>query len=159
MAERLAGRVPPNVDVAPLYGQLTPAEQDAVIAPAPAARRKVVLATSIAQTSLTIEGVRIVIDCGLSRLPAYDPGTGLTNLETRRVSKAAAEQRRGRAGRTEPGICYRLWGEVQQGALVPFDRPEILDADLAGLVLDLAGWGVSDPGCLASSSIRRPSPT
>ena len=148
-AERLRDRLPPGIDIAPLYGQLTPAEQDRAIAPAPSGRRKVVLATSIAETSLTIEGVRIVVDGGLSRLPAYEPATGLTTLETRRVSKAAAAQRRGRAGRTEPGICYRLWSEAEDASLLPFDRPEILQADLAGLALDLASWGVADPGALA----------
>ena len=148
-AERLAGRVGTGVDIAPLYGQLPPAEQDRAIDPAPPGRRKVVLSTSIAETSLTIEGVRIVVDGGFSRLPAYEPSTGLTTLETRRVSAAAAAQRRGRAGRTEPGICYRLWGEAQDQSLLPFDRPEILEADLAGLALDLASWGVTDPGRLA----------
>jgi ATP-dependent helicase HrpB len=148
-AERLAGRVGTFVDIAPLYGQLSPAEQDRAIDPAPPGRRKVVLSTSIAETSLTIQGIRIVIDGGFSRLPAYEPSTGLTTLETRRVSAAAAAQRRGRAGRTEPGVCYRLWGEAQNQSLLPFDQPEILEADLAGLALDLAGWGVTDPGRLA----------
>jgi ATP-dependent helicase HrpB len=148
-AERLAGRVPAHVDIAPLYGQLSPAEQDRAIQPAPAGRRKVVLATSIAETSLTIEGIRIVIDSGYRRSPAYDPATGLSTLETTRVSRAAADQRRGRAGRTGPGICYRLWGEGQTASLAAYDRPEILDADLSGLALDLACWGVSDPAQLA----------
>src|SRR5690606_5833545 len=112
-AERLAGNVAGDVDIAPLYGQLSPAEQDRAIAPAPPGRRKVVLATSIAETSLTIEGVRVVVDSGFARVPAYDPATGLTTLETRRVSRAAADQRRGRAGRTQPGVCYRLWNEAQ----------------------------------------------
>ncbi|WP_116653273.1 ATP-dependent helicase HrpB [Pelagibacterium sediminicola] len=148
VAEALAGRVGPDTDIAPLYGQLSGAEQDRAIQPAPAGRRKIVLATSIAQTSLTIERVRIVIDSGFSRLPVYEPDTGLTRLETRRVSRAAADQRRGRAGRTEPGICYRLWHEGQTASLVPFDPPEITEADLSGLVLDLAGWGVTDPRTL-----------
>ncbi|MBI4923265.1 MAG: ATP-dependent helicase HrpB [Devosia nanyangense] len=148
-AERLSNRVPADIDIAPLYGQLTPEEQDRAIAPALSGRRKVVLATSIAETSLTIEGIRIVVDCGFRRVPAYDPGTGLTTLETRRVSRAGADQRRGRAGRTAPGICYRLWGEGQTGALEPFDTPEMLAADLAGLALDLANWGVTDPGKLS----------
>jgi ATP-dependent helicase HrpB len=147
--ERLRDRLPATIDIAPLYGQLTPEEQDRAIEPAPAGRRKVVLATSIAETSLTIEGVRIVVDGGLSRVPAYEPATGLTTLETRRVSKAAAAQRRGRAGRTRPGICYRLWSEPEDASLLPFDRPEILEADLAGLALDLANWGVTDPNRLA----------
>jgi ATP-dependent helicase HrpB len=147
-AERLSGRLPANVDLAPLYGQLSPAEQDRAVQPAPAGRRKIVLATSIAETSLTIEGVRIVIDSGYRRVPAYEPATGLTRLETIRVSRAGADQRRGRAGRTEPGICYRLWGEGQTAALEAFDRPEILETDLAGLALDLASWGISDPAQL-----------
>ena len=148
-AERLAATVSADVIVAPLYGQLSPAEQDRAIRPAPAGARKVVLATSIAQTSLTIEGVRIVIDSGRARLPAYDPATGLTGLETRPVSRAAADQRCGRAGRTAPGVCYRLWNEGQNSALPAFDPPEILAADLAGFALALASWGVSDPGRLA----------
>ena len=103
------------------------------------------LATSIAETSLTIEGVRIVIDCGLTRLPRFEPDLGLTRLETVRVSRAAADQRRGRAGRTEPGVCYRLWEAAASGALEAFAPPEIMAADLSGLVLDLAAWGVRDP--------------
>jgi ATP-dependent helicase HrpB len=147
-AERLAGRLPPAVELAPLYGQLSPAEQDRAVQPAPDGRRKIVLATSIAETSLTIEGVRIVVDSGYRRVPAYEPATGLTRLETVRVSRAGADQRRGRAGRTEPGVCYRLWAEGQTAALEAFDRPEILEYDLAGLVLDLAAWGISDPAQL-----------
>ncbi|OEO32990.1 ATP-dependent helicase HrpB [Devosia insulae DS-56] len=148
VAERLAGRVPADVDIAPLYGQLTPEEQDRAVQPARPGRRKVVLATSIAETSLTIEGVRIVVDSGLRRAPAYEPATGLSVLETRKVSRASADQRRGRAGRVEPGVCYRLWGEGQNAALLAFDAPEMLEADLSGLALDLAGWGVSDPSQL-----------
>ena len=106
------------------------------------------LATSIAETSITIEGVRIVIDSGLARVPRYEPDVGVTRLETVRVSRAAADQRRGRAGRTEPGICYRLWDEPQTAALEPFSRPEILSADLSSLALDLAAWG-SGPENLA----------
>ena len=147
-AERLTGRVAADVEITPLYGQLSPEEQDRAVSPAPAGRRKVVLATSIAETSLTIEGVRIVVDSGFRRAPAYEPATGLTVLETRRISRAAAEQRRGRAGRVEPGVCYRLWGEGQNAAMAAFDPPEMLEADLSGLALDLAGWGVSDPGQL-----------
>lgn len=149
VAEALAGRVGDGVDVAPLYGALTPAEQDRAIRPAEPGRRKVVLATSIAETSLTIEGVRIVVDGGLARVPRYEPDTGLTRLETVRVSRAGADQRRGRAGRTEAGVCWRLWAEPQTAGLAPFDRPEILEADLAALVLDLAEWGVNDPTALA----------
>ena len=104
----------------------TPQMQDRAIAPAPPGRRKVVLATSIAETSLTIEGVRVVIDSGLARVPRYEPDVGLTRLETVRVSRAAADQRRGRAGRTEPGVCYRLWDEPQTASLEPYARPEIL---------------------------------
>ncbi|WP_240230651.1 ATP-dependent helicase HrpB [Devosia lacusdianchii] len=148
VAERLAGRVPASTDIAPLYGQLTPSEQDRAIRPAEPGRRKVVLATSIAETSLTIDGVRIVVDSGFRRVPAYEPGTGLTTLETRRVSRAGADQRRGRAGRTSPGVAIRLWNEGQTAALAPFDTPEILAADLAGLALDLANWGVTDPAAL-----------
>jgi len=148
VAERLRSRVPADVEIAPLYGQLTPEEQDRAVQPAPKGRRKVVLATSIAETSLTIEGVRIVVDSGLRRAPAYEPATGLAVLETRKVSRASAEQRRGRAGRVEPGVCYRLWAEGQHAALTAFDPPEMLEADLSGLALDLAGWGVSDPSQL-----------
>ena len=147
-AERLAGTVAADTDIAPLYGQLSPQEQDRAIAPAKPGRRKVVLATSIAETSLTIEGVRVVVDCGLARVPAYDPATGLTALETRRVSRAAADQRRGRAGRIEAGVCYRLWSEGQTASLAPYDRPEILSADLSGFALDLASWGITNPAGL-----------
>ena len=149
-AERLAERVRrPDVRIAPLYGALDPAQQDAAISPAPAGVRKVVLATSIAETSLTIEGVRVVIDAGLARVPRFDPASGLTRLATVRVSRAAADQRRGRAGRTEPGVAYRLWDEAETRALPAFADPEILDADLSGLALDLARWGARDPGELA----------
>ena len=146
LAERIRD---PSVDLAPLYGALDARDQDRAIDPAAPGRRKVVLATSIAETSLTIEGVRVVIDCGLSRVPRYDPASGLTRLETVRVSRAAADQRRGRAGRTAPGVCYRLWEEAETRALVPFARPEILEADLSGLALDLARWGARDAGGLA----------
>jgi ATP-dependent helicase HrpB len=149
LGEILAPQVGPDVDIAPLYGALTGPEQDRAIRPAAPSRRKVVIATSIAETSLTIEGVRIVIDCGLSRAPVYEPATGLTRLETVRVSRASADQRRGRAGRVEPGICYRLWNEPETGSLKAFNTPEILEADLAPLVLDLAAWGIRDPAKLA----------
>jgi ATP-dependent helicase HrpB len=139
----------PDVDVAPLYGALDPAEQDRAVAATAPGRRKVVLATSIAETSLTIEGVRVVIDCGLARVPRFDPSSGLTRLETVRVSRAAADQRRGRAGRTEPGVCYRLWDEPETRALPAFARPEILEADLSNLALNLARWGARDVGGLA----------
>ena len=137
----LEGRAEPSTDVVALYGALTGDEQDRAIAPAPPGRRKIVLATSIAETSITIEGVRIVVDSGLARVPRYEPDVGVTRLETVRVSRAAADQRRGRAGRTEPGICYRLWDEPQTAALEPFARPEILAADLSSFALDLAAWG------------------
>src|SRR5213078_2255153 len=139
----------PAIDIVPLYGALDADVQDRAILPAVLPRRKVVLATSIAETSLTIEGVRVVIDAGLARVPRYEPDVGLTRLETVRVSRASADQRRGRAGRTEPGICYRLWDEPQTAAFEPANRPEILAADLSGLVLDLAHWGVADPAQLA----------
>src|SRR5664279_3071804 len=138
-----------NVDIVTLFGALDAREQDRAILPSPPGRRKVVLATSIAETSLTIEGVRVVIDSGLSRVPRYEPDVGLTRLETVRVSRAAADQRRGRAGRTEPGVCYRLWDEPQTGSLEAYTRPEILSADLSSFVLDLAQWGAADPGKLA----------
>jgi ATP-dependent helicase HrpB len=145
--ERLQG-LAANIDVAPLYGDLSPADQDRAISPSPAGRRKVVLATSIAETSLTIEGVRIVIDGGLMRVPRFSPRSGMTRLETVRVSQASADQRRGRAGRLEPGVCYRLWTEEAQRGLLTFTPPEILDADLAPLALELAAWGVSDASTL-----------
>ena len=137
----LEGRTEPTTDVVALYGALAGDEQDRAIAPALPGRRKIVLATSIAETSITIEGVRIVVDSGLARVPRYEPDVGVTRLETVRVSRAAADQRRGRAGRTEPGVCYRLWDEPQTAALEPFARPEILAADLSSFALDLAAWG------------------
>jgi ATP-dependent helicase HrpB len=139
----------PHVDIAPLYGAMDRDAQDRAVSPSPPGRRKIVLATSIAETSLTIEGVRVVIDSGLARVPRYEPDLGLTRLETVRVSRAAADQRRGRAGRTEPGVCYRMWEEAATGALDPFGQPEILSADLSGLMLDLAAWGARDPNALA----------
>jgi len=149
VAEILGARVRPGVDIAPLYGALDSRAQDLAIAPAPAGRRKIVLATSIAETSLTIEGVRVVVDSGLMRVPVHEPDVGLTRLETVRVSKANADQRRGRAGRVEPGVCYRLWEEAANGGLQPYAAPEILSADLSGLMLDCAVWGVADPTQLA----------
>jgi ATP-dependent helicase HrpB len=138
-----------GIEIVPLFGALDAAAQDRAIAPAPRGHRKVVLATSIAETSLTIEGVRIVVDSGLARVPRYEPDIGLTRLETVRASRAAVDQRRGRAGRVEPGSCYRLWDEPQTASLAPFTQPEILSADLSSLVLDLAQWGVSDPASLS----------
>ncbi len=150
VAETLQARVKrSDVDIAPLYGALDSRAQDLAVAPSAAGRRKIVLATSIAETSLTIEGVRVVIDSGLMRVPVYEPDVGLTRLETVRVSRANADQRRGRAGRTEPGICYRLWDEAANGGLQPYAAPEILSADLSGLALDCALWGVADPSMLA----------
>jgi ATP-dependent helicase HrpB len=138
-----------SVEIVPLFGALDAAVQDRAIAPAPKGTRKVVLATSIAETSLTIEGVRIVVDSGMARVPRYEPDIGLTRLETVRASRAAVDQRRGRAGRTEPGVCYRLWDEPQTASLAAYTQPEILSADLSTLVLDLAQWGVADPSGLA----------
>jgi ATP-dependent helicase HrpB len=149
VAALLEGRVRDSeVEIAPLYGAMDARAQDRAVAPAPRGKRKIVLATSIAETSLTIEGVRVVVDSGLMRVPRYEPDVGLTRLETVRVSRANADQRRGRAGRVEPGVCYRLWEEAGTGGLAPFAQPEILAADLAGLALDLAVWGVADPGGL-----------
>ena len=146
LRERVAD---PAVEIVALFGALDATVQDRAIAPAPAGRRKVVLATSIAETSLTIEGVRVVVDCGLSRVPRYEPDIGLTRLVTVRASRAAADQRRGRAGRIEPGVCYRLWDEPQTSSMDAFTQPEILASDLSSLVLDLAQWGVTDPAKLA----------
>lgn len=148
-AALLEGRVPGDTDIVPLYGNLDGRAQDAAIRPAPAGRRKVVLATAIAETSITIDGVRVVVDSGLSRLPKYEPATGLTRLETMRVSRASADQRAGRAGRTEPGVAIRLWRAEQTAALPAFSPPEILEADLSGLVLDCAAFGVADPAALS----------
>lgn len=147
--ETLDGSLPADVMLAPLYGQLAADEQDRAISPAPEGRRKVVLATSIAETSLTIEGIRVVIDAGLLRVPQYDPNSAMTRLVTQRVSAANAEQRRGRAGRLTPGVCIRLWSEDEQSRLQAFAPPEILQADLTGTVLELAQWGASDPAALA----------
>jgi ATP-dependent helicase HrpB len=150
VAETLRARAKrPDVDIAPLYGGLDSRAQDLAITRAPEGRRKIVLATSIAETSLTIEGVRVVVDSGLMRVPIYEPDVGLTRLETVRVSRANADQRRGRAGRTELGVCYRLWEEAANGGLQPYAAPEILSADLSGLMLDCAVWGVTDPATLA----------
>ena len=137
----LQDRIEGGTDIAPLYGALAGDDQTRAIEPASPGRRKIVLATSIAETSITIEGVRIVVDSGLARVPRYEPDVGVTRLETVRVSRAAADQRRGRAGRTQSGVCYRLWDEPQNAALEPFARPEILAADLSSFALDLAAWG------------------
>jgi ATP-dependent helicase HrpB len=144
-----ASGLPPNVVVRPLYGAMGFAEQDAAIRPSPPGQCKIVLATTIAETRLTIDGIGAVIDTGFKRVPRFDPSTGMTALETVRVSLAAADQRRGRAGRLGPGICYRLWPEAETRALAPHDQPEILVADLAPTVLELAAWGVSEVRGLA----------
>jgi len=130
-----------RIRIAPLYGELPQEAQDAALLPAPAGARKIVLATSIAETSLTIEGIGIVVDGGLMRVPRFEPRSGLTRLETVKVSQASADQRRGRAGRLAAGVCYRLWSELEHRLLPRFNAPEILAADLAPLALDLARWG------------------
>jgi ATP-dependent helicase HrpB len=150
MADRIHALVGPGGPrVFALHGTMPAEEQDDAIAPSPPGRRKVVLATSIAETSLTIEGVRAVVDSGLARVPRFDPRSGMTHLETIRVTQDAAEQRRGRAGRVAPGVCYRLWAESEHGALLARRTPEILSADLAPLALDLAQAGADDPATLA----------
>ena len=143
-----------DADVIPLHGSLPPEQQDRAILPSAPGDRKVVLATSIAETSLTIEGVRVVVDSGLSRVPRYSPRTGMTRLATVRVSAASAEQRRGRAGRLAPGVCYRLWSAQEHAALPARSTPEILEADLAPLALDLAAVGVRRP---LGARVARPS--
>jgi ATP-dependent helicase HrpB len=138
----------PNTIIAPLFGAMDQQAQDYAIQPPPPNIRKIVLATSIAESSLTIEGVRVVIDSGLSRVPRFEPDISITRLETVRVNRASADQRRGRAGRTEAGICYRLWEEASTQSLPAFAEPEIKAADLSGLLLDCASWGVNDPNTL-----------
>ncbi|MRR34095.1 ATP-dependent helicase HrpB, partial [bacterium] len=146
--ELLARELPdPALSIRPLYGDLPFAEQERAIVPGQ--RRKVVLATNIAETSLTIEGVRVVVDAGLSRMLRHDPATGMNRLVTIRESRASAEQRRGRAGRLAPGVCYRLFGSHTFNAMTPFSPPEILVADLSSLVLELAVWGVREPASLS----------
>ncbi|WP_273204669.1 ATP-dependent helicase HrpB [Marinobacter subterrani] len=148
LEQQLRGSLADNVLIAPLYGNLKSEQQDQAIAPAPDGQRKVVLATAIAETSLTIEGVRVVIDSGQQRRAVFDPNSGMTRLVTGRVSRASAEQRKGRAGRVEPGTCYRLWSESEQFGLADYTPPEILEADLAPLVLELAQWGARDAGAV-----------
>ncbi|MBS3187102.1 MULTISPECIES: ATP-dependent helicase HrpB [unclassified Pseudomonas] len=133
----------PDVLLCPLHGELDLSAQRAAIDPPAQGLRKVVLATNIAETSLTIDGVRVVIDAGLARVPRFDPGSGMTRLDTQRISRASATQRAGRAGRLEPGVCYRLWSEAQHDQLAAHGSAEILQADLAGLALQLARWGVT----------------
>lgn len=147
--ERLAPLESERLILAPLYGALDRRDQDRAIEPAPDGVRKIVLATAVAETSLTIQGVRVVIDSGLSRVPRFDPASGLTRLATVPVSRSSADQRRGRAGRTEPGVCYRLWDAEQTRGLTPHQRPEILEADLTGFALDLARWGAKSADGLA----------
>ena len=142
------GGLPRGVSVLPLFGDLSAAEQDAALRPGDARHRKIVLATNIAETSLTIEGVRVVVDSGLARRARFDPATGMSSLETVRISRASADQRRGRAGRLGPGVCYRLWSESEHASLAAQTAPEILEADLAPVALELAEWGVSDPRAL-----------
>ncbi len=149
MEELLKERIGPGIQVTPLYGNLDHRAQNRAIEPAPPGERKIILSTAIAETSLTLPGIRAVVDSGLMRAPRYFPGTAATRLETLPVSKASADQRRGRAGRTAPGRCYRIWPEHVHKGLLPFSRPEILSADLAPLVLELALWGTRDPGDLS----------
>ena len=149
VAEALEPLAAPELEILPLHGDLDLAAQHRIIDPPAEGMRKVVLATSIAESSLTIDGIRVVVDAGLSRLPTFDPVTGMTRLTTRPLSRAASEQRAGRAGRLEPGSCYRLWSESQQAQLLPATPPEILQADLAPLALQLLRWGVADPAELS----------
>lgn len=145
VARMLEDALPDDTRLCRLHGQLAPGEQDAAIEPAPPGQRKVVLASAIAESSLTIEGIRVVVDAGRQRQAAFDPNSGMSRLVTERVSRASAEQRRGRAGRIEPGVCYRLWSKGEQATLAAHTPPEILRADLAPLVLELALWGVDRP--------------
>jgi ATP-dependent helicase HrpB len=158
VAERLSGDVMTSVRVHTLHGSMPLAEQDAALAPARPGTRKVVLSTSVAETSLTVAGVRVVVDCGLSRVPRYDASAGLTRLHTVRVSRASADQRRGRAGRTAPGVSYRLWDQHEDHTLLPSTRPEIVDADLSSLALELADAGISDPTTLRWLDVPRAGP-
>ncbi|MCL4105912.1 UNVERIFIED_CONTAM: hypothetical protein GTU68_012550 [Idotea baltica] len=143
-AEALNSIVNENTHVFPLFGDLPPAQQEAAILPSPAGQRKIVLATSIAETSLTIEGIKTVVDAGLARVPRFDPGSGMTRLETVEVTRDAADQRAGRAGRLGPGVCYRLWEKGKHQYLTAHRSPEILHSDLASAVLELAQWGIND---------------
>ena len=148
-AELSAAVLPSDARVMPLYGAMTLADQVDAIRPAATGLRKIVLATTIAETSLTIEGIDVVVDCGYKRVPHFDPASGMTSLATIRVSQASADQRRGRAGRLGPGLCYRLWPEEETRALKAHDAPEIFQADLAPLALELAAWGIADPSSLS----------
>ena len=157
VAEQLEGNLAGRSDVllCPLHGELDLSAQRAAIEPAPAGQRKVVLATNIAETSLTIDGVRVVVDAGLARVPRFDPASGMTRLDTQRIARASATQRAGRAGRLEPGVCYRLWSQSQHDQLAAYGEAEILQADLAGLALQLARWGV-EPAELAWLDVPPP---
>ncbi len=146
VASALTASLPDRTRLCPLYGQMRPEAQDAAIAPAAPGERKIVLATAIAESSLTIEGIRVVIDAGQQRRPRFDPNSGMPRLITEPVSRASADQRAGRAGRLEPGVCYRLWSEGEQARLRAHTPPEIEQADLAPVVLELAGWGAGDAG-------------
>ncbi|HKZ73308.1 MAG TPA: ATP-dependent helicase HrpB, partial [Steroidobacteraceae bacterium] len=145
LGEAIAGT---DVRILPLFGDLPPAEQDAALAVGGGGARRIVLATNIAETSLTIEGIRIVVDSGLVRRSKLDAATGMSRLETQRISRASADQRSGRAGRLAPGVCYRLWSEGAHASLAPFTAPEIAEADLAPLALELASWGSRDAAAL-----------
>ncbi len=146
-ADRI-GPVADNVHITPLYGALSPQEQNEAIAPPAKGERKVVIATDIAESALTIEGVRVVVDSGFARVPRFDPSLGASRLETVRLAVANADQRRGRAGRTGPGVCYRLWREAEMRGFAASPSPEIDNADLTGLALDMARWGARSPGDL-----------
>ncbi len=158
VAERLTGDAMTGVRIHTLHGSMPLGEQDAALASAPTGTRKVVLSTSVAETSLTVAGVRVVVDSGLSRVPRYDASAGLTRLHTVRVSRASADQRRGRAGRTAPGVSYRLWDQHEDHTLLPSTRPEIVDADLSSLALELADAGISDPTTLRWLDVPRAGP-
>ncbi|MFN8718025.1 MAG: ATP-dependent helicase HrpB [Gemmatimonas sp.] len=161
VAERLEGdtaMAAARVRVHVLHGSMPLTEQDAALAPAPPGARKVVLSTSVAETSLTVEGVRVVVDAGLSRVPRFDATAGLTRLHTVRVSRASADQRRGRAGRVAPGVCYRLWDIHEEHGFLASSRAEIIDADLSSLALELADAGLADPSLLRWLDAPRPGP-
>ncbi|WP_420549807.1 ATP-dependent helicase HrpB [Curvivirga sp.] len=138
-------KLPQNCFIAPLFGAMPLAEQDKAIRPTSADQRKIVLSTNIAETSLTINGIRVVIDSGYRRIAKYNPNNGLTRLETKQISIASATQRQGRAGRVEAGVCYRLWDQRAEGSMESFDAPEILETDLSDLAIDLANWGIKEP--------------
>ncbi len=146
--ERLAGKLPEAL-VLPLHGQCEPAAQRAAIRRDPDGRRRIVLATAIAETSLTLDGVSVVVDAGLSRRAEFDKAAGVSRLVTHRAGQAAAAQRAGRAARQGPGVVYRLWEEAAHAGRAAFDPPEILTSDLAPLLLSLAGWGAGDPAGMA----------